>query len=240
MHSSILLLLASTASVLAAPRPSGELESRKQFKGKDGMVVNIDDAAPGKTEKRNSQTFKSKGGFTVTISDATSGSDKRDTIEARSSDYVSSCGGTSGWIPIADSQSPSTGIWPFQKEGTWYWGYQNTVTGFCNGVAADYDGNPFNIAPGKILSSTRKWQFELEGNGRRVGLKNFVAGHIEFEIHNKSKDNHIPDKDKCIEYLMKMAATDSSCYGSNNKDTKGGTWQVGADKISYHALPAKD
>lgn len=126
MHSSFLLLLASTASVLAAPRPSTELETRTQFKGKDGMVVNIDDAAPGKTEKRNPQTFKSKDGFTVTISDATPSSDKRDnTIEARSSDYVSSCGGTSGWIPIEDSQSPSTGIWPFQTEGTWYW-YVNT------------------------------------------------------------------------------------------------------------------
>ncbi|KAH8665176.1 hypothetical protein BGZ60DRAFT_516433 [Tricladium varicosporioides] len=253
MHSSYILLLASAVSVLAAPQSAAsQLQARKQYKSKDGMVININDAPAG-SEKRDVKTYTTKSGMTITISDAPAGSEKRDeveeefeepeedsVIEKRASDYISSCGPKSGWTPIADVQGPSTGIWPFQKEGPWYWGYQSAVHGFCNGVAADFDGNPFTIAPGKILSTTRRWQYELEQNGRRIGLKGFVAGHIEFEIHNKDSKDHVPNQDDCTKYLMKMAETSSSCYGSNNKDTKGGSYQVGADKISYHALPAKD
>lgn len=39
---------------------------------------------------------------------------------------------------------------------------------------------------------------------------------------------------------MKLASqpgdSSTSCYGTTNKDTKGGTWQIGTDQISYHAL----
>lgn len=64
------------------------------------------------------------------------------------------------------------------------------------------------------------------------------------EIHNKYSDaNHTPDITTCEAYLMEMTdakANGKNCYGSKNKDTKGGTWQVGSSKISYHALPAKN
>lgn len=42
---------------------------------------------------------------------------------------------------------------------------------------------------------------------------------------------------KCKEYLKKLGATGSTCYGSDHKDTKGGTFQVGNNDVSYHALP---
>lgn len=45
----------------------------------------------------------------------------------------------------------------------------------------------------------------------------------------------------CKQYLKKLSENSSgnSCYGPRNKDTKGGTWQVGNDAISYHALANK-
>jgi hypothetical protein len=49
--------------------------------------------------------------------------------------------------------------------------------------------------------------------------------------------DHTPNQSDCVTYLMKMADPDSKCYGSKNKDTKGGTWQIGSDDVSYHALP---
>lgn len=48
--------------------------------------------------------------------------------------------------------------------------------------------------------------------------------------------DHTPDQADCETYLMKIADTSSSCYGSKNKDTKGGTWQINNDDVSY-ALP---
>lgn len=45
----------------------------------------------------------------------------------------------------------------------------------------------------------------------------------------------------CKDYLMKIADESSECWGSRNKDTKGGTYQDGtADAgVSYHALPKR-
>ena len=48
---------------------------------------------------------------------------------------------------------------------------------------------------------------------------------------------HTPNEDDCKKYLKKMSEVNGKCYGKDNIDTKGGTWQVGAEKISYHGLP---
>lgn len=45
--------------------------------------------------------------------------------------------------------------------------------------------------------------------------------------------------EKCKEHLKKLSAEDSKCYGKDNKDTKGGTFQVGNSDVSYHALANK-
>ena len=40
----------------------------------------------------------------------------------------------------------------------------------------------------------------------------------------------------CTCYLQELSNDNSKCWGSKHSDTKGGTWQVGSDAISYHAL----
>ncbi|KAF1959353.1 hypothetical protein CC80DRAFT_406684, partial [Byssothecium circinans] len=43
-----------------------------------------------------------------------------------------------------------------------------------------------------------------------------------------------------LDYSGNPTTTDGSkCFGSGNKDTKGGTWQVGDEEVSYHALGKK-
>lgn len=42
--------------------------------------------------------------------------------------------------------------------------------------------------------------------------------------------------DSCKEYLNALSEDGGECSGSDHKDTKGGTWQVGDEDVSYHAL----
>lgn len=45
--------------------------------------------------------------------------------------------------------------------------------------------------------------------------------------------------DDCAKYLGDIGAEGKKCYGPDNIDTKGGTWQVGSEDVSYHALGSK-
>src|SRR6186713_281860 len=47
------------------------------------------------------------------------------------------------------------------------------------------------------------------------------------------------EAENCKSFLKKLSETNGKCYGKTNVDTKGGTWQVGADDVSYHALAEK-
>ncbi len=49
----------------------------------------------------------------------------------------------------------------------------------------------------------------------------------------------VPTAEACKGYLKKLSEKDGKCYGEVNQDTKGGTWQVGSNAISYHALGQK-
>ncbi|ESZ91222.1 hypothetical protein SBOR_8396 [Sclerotinia borealis F-4128] len=262
MHSIQFLTFFGVASMaLALPAPQSDISQltrREDITTHDGLVVSITDDS-GNDQKRD--TYKTHDGLSVTIEDDTSSDQKRDTLinaqilttrdnltvtisdinsdippeisrkgvgssllDKRNSDYVSSCG--SEWTPISDH---------YDSHYALYWGYSSAVTAFCFSISADQDGNPFTIGPGKKLSLTRTYQFEAgPDHGARIGLKNEVPGHIEFEIHNKYSDaNHTPDITTCEAYLLKMTdpkANGKNCYGSNNKDTKGGTWQVGSTK----------
>lgn len=42
--------------------------------------------------------------------------------------------------------------------------------------------------------------------------------------------------DNCTSYLQELSNDNSKCWGSKHGDTKGGTWEVGPDAVSYHAL----
>lgn len=64
------------------------------------------------------------------------------------------------------------------------------------------------------------------------------------EVHNKKWDGTLSIvEEDCKTNLKQMskvgaeAANGDKCWGSKNSDTKGGTWQVGANEVSYHALP---
>ncbi|KAI0526407.1 hypothetical protein F5B22DRAFT_156791 [Xylaria bambusicola] len=63
-----------------------------------------------------------------------------------------------------------------------------------------------------------------------------LLGYIYFEIHNKLGSAHTVDATSCKRYLGTLSATGGQCYGTTNGDTKGGTYQVGTNGISYHAL----
>jgi hypothetical protein len=43
----------------------------------------------------------------------------------------------------------------------------------------------------------------------------------------------------CKTNLKKLSAQGGKCYGPDHSDTKGGTWQVGNNDVSYHALANK-
>ncbi|KAI1772034.1 hypothetical protein F4818DRAFT_444661 [Hypoxylon cercidicola] len=166
---------------------------------------------------------------------------KRDTsgedIVQRNSDYVTSCG--KEWVPVDD----------FTRSRYWL-GYDSAVDAFCTHITTDYDGQAAVIGPKAYTGTTIRTndigdQIGLDG-GKNPSDKSatITPGHIEFEIHNKQKTgDHIPDLANCKLYLKKMAdpnANGKHCYGKKNKDTKGGTWQIGNKQISYHALPAKN
>ncbi|GLI81356.1 hypothetical protein PoHVEF18_009733 [Penicillium ochrochloron] len=142
--------------------------------------------------------------------------DGTDDLEKRGkSNYVSSCG--KNWMPIADDKSKS------------HSGYRSAVEQYCYHVTHSQDGLPTIIGHGQKHAAIVKGGYYLKGD---------VPAAVNFEIHNKMKDgDHTPNQSDCETYLMKMADTDSKCYGSKNKDTKGGTWQIGSDDVSYHALP---
>lgn len=45
-----------------------------------------------------------------------------------------------------------------------------------------------------------------------------------------------PSAESCKNYLNTLSADGGKCSGTDNKDTKGGTYQVGSDDVSYHAI----
>ncbi|ETS83889.1 hypothetical protein PFICI_05765 [Pestalotiopsis fici W106-1] len=150
------------------------------------------------------------------------------------SDYISSCG--SEWVPVDD----------FQNNVRWYMGYREAVKLFCTHITSDYEGKPAVVAPKSYAGTTiytndAREQIGLAGGEDPSTSTKVLPGHIEFEIHNKQKSgDHIPTLDNCRFYLMKMATEGQSCFGDDNNDTKGGTWQVGSKDVSYHALPKKN
>ncbi|KAF3384119.1 Altered inheritance of mitochondria protein 6 [Talaromyces pinophilus] len=146
--------------------------------------------------------------------------------EKRSSNYISSCGTT--WM-ARDDVSSNNGELPRR-------GYLTAVAEFCE------QANGHIVPAGDYLSlATRVF---LDGGGDPS--TNGIPGYVYFEVHNKqSSASHTVDVNNCTSYLQELSNNNSECWGSEHSDTKGGTWQVGSDAISYHALgesvpPAQD
>ncbi|KAI0540849.1 hypothetical protein GGR58DRAFT_90080 [Xylaria digitata] len=73
-------------------------------------------------------------------------------------------------------------------------------------------------------------------NGGMDPSKYGLLGYVYFEIHNKLSSTHTVDAASCKKYLGTLSAAGGQCYGTTNGDTKGGTYQVGTNGVSYHAF----
>ncbi|RYP46605.1 hypothetical protein DL768_007227 [Monosporascus sp. mg162] len=108
-------------------------------------------------------------------------------------------------------------------------GYNTAVDEFCEQA----DGR--NVGPDGYLSLAT----EVFLNGGKDPEMYGLLGYVYFEVHNKQGSDHTVEKEKCKDHLKKLSEEGGRCYGSSNKDTKGGTWQVGDNAVSYHALGSK-
>jgi len=104
-------------------------------------------------------------------------------------------------------------------------------------------------------SSNVVFENEFSNSGKRVVLKGDKPGYIEctcsnvipktrlftnlatVEIHNKAREELRVVESDCVRYMMMMAQTGQSCYGNNNRDTRGGTYRVDDHSSTYQAFP---
>ncbi|KAI1434395.1 hypothetical protein GGR50DRAFT_704314 [Xylaria sp. CBS 124048] len=131
-------------------------------------------------------------------------------------DGISSCSNT--WMAIADV---TIGNGTDKRTG-----YTTAVNKFCNMV----DG--MTVASQDYLSMATEVFLDAGKSPSTYGL----IGYVYFEIHNKLSTVHKVTAASCKTYLGKLSAANSACYGATNSDTKGGTYQVGTNGVSYHAL----
>ncbi|KAK9772694.1 putative Ecp2 effector protein domain-containing protein [Seiridium cardinale] len=235
------LMAIATSVVLGAPPSEGRasipgLTARSGLTGMVDFGGKLDDS--GNKVSRESRIESRQGptgmvDFGGNLDDEGNKVSKRyPPLQNRDSDYISSCG--KNWVPIDD----------FKNNERWYMGYREAVKLFCTHITSDYEGKAATVGPKAYAGTTIYTNDAQEQIGLDNGKKpseSVTPGHIEFEIHNKQKSgDHTPTLDNCRLYLMKMAETGQSCYGEDNSDTKGGTWQIGSMDISYHALPAKN
>ncbi|KAI1136314.1 hypothetical protein F5Y05DRAFT_390958 [Hypoxylon sp. FL0543] len=131
-------------------------------------------------------------------------------------DGISSCG--SAWMPRDDvmiAQGTDT-----RK------GFSTAVQAFCNAA------NGQTVEPGGYLSMAT----EVFLSGGKDPTVYGILGFVYFEVHNKLDSNHTISTQDCENYLLALSAEGDECSGETNHDTKGGTWQVGNNGVSYHAL----
>ncbi|KAK0383984.1 hypothetical protein NLU13_8073 [Sarocladium strictum] len=138
---------------------------------------------------------------------------------ARATDDISSCG--NAWMPREDV---TIGGGTDTRRG-----FNSAVRIFCSKV------NGLTVEAGGYLSMTT----EVFLNGGRNPSTYGVVGFVDFEVHNKIKQDHQISESSCITYLQALSKPGGKCSGEVNADTKGGTWQVGNNAISYHALGNK-
>ncbi|KAI0382275.1 hypothetical protein F5Y04DRAFT_51846 [Hypomontagnella monticulosa] len=137
-------------------------------------------------------------------------------VSSRTTDGISSCG--SAWMPRNDvtiAQGTDTRR-----------GYSTAVQTFCSAA------NGQTVKAGGFLSMAT----EIFLNGGKDPATHGVVGFVYFEVHNKINSDHTISTESCKNYLLALSADGGKCSGETNHDTKGGTWQVGNNGISYHAL----
>jgi len=131
-------------------------------------------------------------------------------------DYVSECGNQ--WIPVES----------FDHDKRRYIGYRETVNTFCTAASNK------QVAAG--YSASTYYPVGLYKYGDTRGDPSWGMMELKVTNHQKS-DTHEISKDACIGYFFNLASTKNKgkhCYGEINKDTKGGSYQIGKDAITYY------
>lgn len=166
MHLNLLAILSIAAVSLAAPAPEAAADTPTTWTETTpgGLTITYKDGGftDNKKMKRETTTETTDGGMIITYTDAKT---KRNALAKRSSDYISSCGPKSGWIPIQY----------FGTDAQKYLGWNDAVKLYCSGM------NGKIISAGKKASSTIRFENDAQHKGRRVTLKNYKPGHIECE-----------------------------------------------------------
>lgn len=105
-------------------------------------------------------------------------------------------------------------------------GFSTAVQDFCS------------AANGQVVKSNGFLSMATEVflNGGKDPASYGVLGFVYFEVHNKESSDHTISTESCKNYLLALSADGGKCSGATNHDTKGGTWQVGNNGVSYHAL----
>ncbi|RWA05629.1 hypothetical protein EKO27_g9479 [Xylaria grammica] len=131
-------------------------------------------------------------------------------------DAISSCSST--WMTISDVTIG---------------GGTDHRTGFTTAVSKFCD-----MANGSTVQSQDYLSMATEVflNSGKDPSKYGLLGYVYFEIHNKLSSSHTVDATSCKKYLGTLSEVGGQCYGTTNGDTKGGTYQVGTNGVSYHAL----
>ncbi|KAI0115879.1 hypothetical protein GGR51DRAFT_555755 [Nemania sp. FL0031] len=138
------------------------------------------------------------------------------TDSALVTDGISSCSDT--WMAI-----PDVAIGGGTDQRT---GFTTAVNKFCD------------MAGGKTVKSQDYLSMATEVflNSGKNPMTYGLLGYVYFEIHNKLSTTHTVDAASCKTYLSTLSASGGQCFGTTNMDTKGGTYQVGTNGVSYHAL----
>ncbi|KAI1385299.1 uncharacterized protein F4822DRAFT_432147 [Hypoxylon trugodes] len=135
---------------------------------------------------------------------------------SQTTDDISSCG--SVWMPREDVT--------IAQGSDSRRGFSTAVETFCNAA------NGQIVKPSGYLSLAT----EVFLNGGKDPATYGILGFVYFEVHNKETTDHTISAEDCAKYLLALSVDGGQCSGQTNHDTKGGTWQVGTNGISYHAL----
>ncbi|KAI2471180.1 hypothetical protein F4781DRAFT_144518 [Annulohypoxylon bovei var. microspora] len=137
-------------------------------------------------------------------------------LRPRTTDGISSCGST--WMPRDDVT--------IAQGGDTRRGFSTAVQAFCSAA------NGQTVQPSGYLSMAT----EVFLSGGKDPASYGILGFVYFEVHNKESSDHTISTESCQNYLLALSAEGGNCSGETNHDTKGGTWQVGNNGVSYHAL----
>lgn len=152
---------------------------RKEVTTTDGMVVTYGPANLDDVQRKVKRDTVTRGGMTITFGPAIEDGN----VEKRSiisklfrrdrSDYISSCGPTTGWMPRLNNSIN------FRDGSATQWGYWDAANSFCSRVSMDSMANPLIIPAKRRADSAIIYEDEYAKRGARVMLNGKVPGEVQ-------------------------------------------------------------